>query len=128
MSIPRNNNRGFWHEESGATKVCGGFQIVAGPVIGLIVGNQGINFVPTRTGVGDYLITVQFQAFQLVSATATVRNAANNVDMYAQIGAVALGAAPTVQIRTKTVGANTEIPNDDWCYFELVLRSEWMTA
>lgn len=128
MSIPRNNNRGFWHYESGAVKVCGGFQIVAGPAIGLVSGNQGGNFAATYTGVGDYLITVGFQAFQLVSATAVVLNAANNVDMYAQIGATAVGAAPTVQIRTKTVGAVTEIPNNDWCYFELVYRSEWLTA
>lgn len=125
MTIPKNDQRGFYHYEPGATKICGSFQVVAGPAIGLVTGNQGNNFAVTRTGVGDYLVTLGAAFTQMVCATATVQNAANNVDMYAQIGTITMGAIPTVQIRTKTIGANTEIPANDRCHFEFTLRSEW---
>lgn len=122
MSIPKNESSGFYHYEPGAAKILGRFQIVAGPVMGPWLGH---GFTPTRVGVGDYLITVTDSFTELVTVTATVLNAANNVDMYAQIGAVVVGAAPTVQIRTKTVGAVTEVPNNDWVSFEITYRSEW---
>ena len=33
MTIPKNENQGIYHYESGAAKICGRFQIVAGPVM-----------------------------------------------------------------------------------------------
>ncbi len=127
MTIPRNDPspRGCFTYESGAAKICGSFQIVAGPVMGP---NVGRGFVATRVGVGDYLITLNDPFFGPIICTAVVRNAANNVDMYAQIGTITPGAAPTIQIRTKTIGANTEVPNNDWVDFEITAMHEWNDA
>ena len=122
MSIPKNERSGFYHYEPGAAKILGRFQIINTPVMGPWLGH---GFTPTRVGVGDYLITLTDAFTQIVAVTATVLNAANNVDMYAQIGALVVGATPTVQILTKTVGAVTEVPDDDWVSFEITLRSEW---
>lgn len=125
MTIPKNENLGIYHYESGAAKICGRFQIVAGPVMGPW---EGRGFTPTRTGVGDYLITLTDAFSEIVGVKATVQNAANNVDMYAQVAAIAAGAAPTVQIQTKTVAADAEVPNNDWVNFEITVRSEWIHA
>jgi hypothetical protein len=125
MTIPRHDPRGDYTYENGPAVISGSFQIVAGPVMGV---NVGDGFVATRVGVGDYLVTLNDSFFGPIFVTATVRNAANNVDMYAQIGTITPGAAPTIQIRTKTAGANTEVPNDDWVHFEVVALSEWLDA
>ena len=122
MSIPKNEGQGFYHYESGATKICGRFQIVAGPAMGPWFGR---GFTPTRVGIGDYLITLTDAFTQVVSASATCQVAANNVDLYAQIGAITVGAAPTVQIQTKAIAADTEVTANDWVNFEITLRSEW---
>lgn len=122
MSIPKNDQRGFYHYEPGATKICGRFQIVAGPVMGPYFGS---GFTPTRVGVGDYLITVTDPFTQFLNASATCLVALNNVDLYAQIGAITVGATPTVQIQTKAIAADTEVTNDDWVCFEITYRSEW---
>jgi hypothetical protein len=121
MTIPKNEGSGFYHYEPGAAKICGRFQIVAGPIMGPWFGN---GFTPTRVGVGDYLVTLGAAFAEITSVTATVQNAANNVDMYAQIGTITPGAAPAVQIQTKTIAADTEVPNDDWVNFEITVRSD----
>ncbi len=125
MTIPRHSERGVYTYEKGAAIITGSFQIIAGPIMGP---NVGAGFVATRVGVGDYLITLNDAFFGPIFVTATVRNAANNVDMYAQIGTITPGAAPTIQVRTKTIGANTEVPNDDWVDFKVVALSEWLDA
>ncbi|MHA2064275.1 MAG: hypothetical protein ACXABY_07840 [Candidatus Thorarchaeota archaeon] len=122
MSIPRNDRSGFYHYESGACKILGRFQIVAGPVMGPWVGR---GFTPTRVGVGDYLITLTDAFAQIVSVQATCQVALNNVDLYAQIGTITPGAAPAVQIQTKAIAADTEVTANDWVNFEITVRSEW---
>jgi hypothetical protein len=122
MSIPKNEGSGIYHYESGATKICGRFQIIAGPIMGPFVGR---GFTPTRVGVGDYLITLTDAFAQIVSVQATCMVALNNVDLYAQIGTITPGAAPAVQIQTKAIAADTEVTNDDWVCFEITVRSEW---
>lgn len=121
MTIPKNENQGIYHYESGAAKICGRFQIVAGPVMGPWFGD---GFTPTRVGVGDYLITLTDAFWQIVSAEATCQPALHNVDLYAQIGTITPGAAPAVQIQTKAIAADTEVTADDWVCFEIVVRSE----
>jgi len=122
MTIPKNEGRGIYHYEPGATKICGRFQIVAGPVMGPWVGR---GFTPTRTGVGDYLVTLTDPFTVIVSVQATCMVALNNVDLYAQIGTITAGATPSVQIQTKAIAADTEVTANDWVCFEITCRSEW---
>jgi hypothetical protein len=122
MTIPKNEQRGLYHYEPGAAKICGRFQIVAGPVMGTW---RGRGFTPTRVGVGDYLVTLTDPFAVILSVQATCMVALNNVDLYAQIGTITAGATPAVQIQTKAIAADTEVTVGDWVCFEIAVRSEW---
>jgi hypothetical protein len=120
MTIPKNEGRGLYHYESGATKICGRFQINTAAVVAWV----GRGFTPTYVNVGDYLVTLTDPFAQIVSVQATCMCAVAT-DLYAQIGTITAGAAPAVQIQTKQVAADFEVPNDDWVCFEITVRSEW---
>lgn len=124
MSTPQLSPLGFKHLENGnTTKICGRFQIVAGPVMGPFV---GAGFTPTRTGVGDYLITFGNAFSYLLSGSAICQVAGAATDLVAQLGAFTPGGtgAATLQIRTKAIGVNTEVTNNDWVHFEATLYGE----
>jgi len=125
MTIPKQERQGFYHEEPGAMKIMGRFQIVAGPVMGPFEGN---GFTPTRAGVGDYLITLDHPYTEINHAVATVQPATHTIDLYAQIGAITVGATPTVQIQTKAIAADAEVTADDWVAFEITVRNEDLDA
>ena len=121
MSIPKNERSGFYHYESGATKICGRFQINTAAVVAWL----GSGFTPTYVGAGDYLVTLTDPFVQIVNVSATCMVATHTVDLYAQVGTITAGAAPAVQIQTKAIAADTEVTNDDWVCFEITVRSEW---
>ena len=132
MTIPKSGNqaeynKGFWTPEKNPTKLCGSFTqtgvVGVAPAVAI---KDGKDFTVAYTGVGRYTVSTTDTHFtQLLSAIATVENAANNVDMYAQIAAVtcASGAATAIEIRTKAAGASTEVPQNDDVHFEFNLLS-----
>ena len=126
MSIPRNDPSGFYHYESGATRILGQFEIDTGAIPA--ASQAGPGYTVAYTGAGDYLVTLTERFSQIVCASACVLTAANNTDRYCQIAAITVGAAPTVQILCHLVGANTDPPNNDFIQFEIVVRSEWLDA
>ena len=133
MTLPKSStvdqyNKGFWTPEKNPTKICG--TITQTGVVGVSPAaavKDGKDFTVAYTGVGRYTISTTDTHFsQLLSAQASVENAANNVDMYAQIAAVtcATGAATAIEIRTKTAAATTEVPQNDDVHFEFNLLSQ----
>ena len=122
---------GFWHSNAGdELKICGRFRLAAGPVMGEFVG-QG--FTPTRTGVGNYLLTFTGAASKLVSAKACCWVNANNVDLYPQFGAFTAGGAGAATLElncTAAGGAATELPvgATDWVNFEITLYGECLAT
>ncbi len=127
MSTPTNKPIGFFHRERDVVKICGRFQIVAGPVMGPYV---GAGYVPTRTGAGDYLLTFTGAASSFISGAANCECAIAATDLYAQFGAFTPGgaAAATLQIQTKAIAADTEVTVDDWVHFEVTLYGECLAA
>ena len=127
MTQPKTNQRGFWTPEHNPSKICG--SITQTGVVGVspaVAIKDGEGFTAAYTGVGRYTIsTVDTYFTGCLSAQATVENAANNVDMYCQIAAVtsAPGAATAIEIRTKTAGVTTEVPQNDDVHFEFNLVS-----
>ena len=123
-------DQGFWYQGHGdLVKITGRFRLAAGPVMGEYVGE---GFTPTRTGVGDYLLTFTDAASLMVSGKAVCQINANNVDMEPQFGAFTAGGAgaATLQILTKTAGADTELPvgANDWVHFEVTLYGELLAT
>lgn len=121
---------GFWHRGDGEEiKICGRFALGAGPVMGAFVG-QG--FTPTRTGVGDYLLTFTGAAAQLKSVKAIAKINAVNVDMHVHTGVFTPGAAgaATLQLLTMTGAVVTELPvgANDQVHFEVTLYGECLAT
>jgi hypothetical protein len=127
MTQPKRHQKGFWSPEKNPTKICG--SITQTGVVGVspaVAIKDGMGFTAAYTGVGRYTIsTVDTHFTGCLSAHACVENAANTVDMYAQIAAItcAPGAVTAIEIRTKTAANTTEVPQNDDVHFEFNLVS-----
>jgi len=126
MTIPKHERQGFYHEEPGAMKIGGRFQINAAAIVAAT--STGPGWAATQTAVGDFLVTFDTLYGEINTASATVEALANNLDLYAQVGTLTAGAAPTIRIMTKTVATEVTPGNLDWVSFEATFRHEDLDA
>lgn len=128
MSTPKYNNFGVYHYEHGPVVVCGRFTC-AGAAMGAYFGH---GFVPTRTGVGDYLLTFT-DGFSHFLGGAISANDSAITGVQAKFGTFTAGVAGacTLQILTSedtaaaTVWQAVEVVAGEYVSFVVFLHTEF---
>ena len=128
MSTPKYNNFGIYHYEHGPVMICGRFTC-AGAAMGAFFGH---GFVPTRVGVGDYLLTFT-DGFDHFIGGACSGNSSDITGVMAKFATFTAGVAGacTLQILTSensavaTVWAPVEVVAGEYVSFVVILQSEF---
>jgi hypothetical protein len=98
--------RDILHLDRTLTEICGSFEVSAGAIVDGSIKGRG--FVPSRSGTGSFLITLDDRFADLIAATATCQEAAAAATTtVAEIQAVTVGltATNTVVILTGQIAA-----------------------
>lgn len=132
MTLPRESlvhmNRGFYRYNIEPVVINGYFTCGAGATFYVTqIGGQGCEV--TRTGVGDYLITLDdTDIVDVISATAwTQCEAAAATDLIARCESVTAGPPTTIVVESYAAAVATDVLDgaDEKCHFQIVYTRSW---
>jgi hypothetical protein len=118
MTLPRTSlvkrDKGFFHYELAPTRVSGYFNYIAA-----ITQYGGQGCAVTRTGLADYLITMDDQDITSIRSCVCTIQSAGTTDLDCCVDTITMGPPTTIQVHTLAAGALTDLTATENCHFDI---------